>query len=412
MKKIILVIPLALIALASGGYYYNQQQAPHRPVMQECLGRLTFDVPAGLHWGMASPNVRMWFTARISEGLTTDYDKWNYNRNVLVMVSPETEKVNFDNQWTIYQAGDFRKQEVDKEIEDHKSRIQELIVKQKKINDRLAKGEKMHEGLIITDSWIQRYKDDLKKLEQTRASLDDPVPVHQLSIPDAYTITFDDKWTYAWRQNRVYLFYFTNRSVIKNYNTAIDGVPLSEVEETLQRFTPRQLGEIPKSPAFCYPYGSISDNGKVGYEIKNSFYFEDEPNVIYSIYTGTYRRSPHSNIANQGLREPIINYGKQNKNYEHKDISQTFTLGNGEKITLAGQLSTRKSGVNIGEPYDYVLTGETEGTDPYIGIQIIALDKDPKDGRPNHAPPLKYALKRLEPILNSMKVTLDKPASK
>lgn len=409
LKKIILAVPLAIVAIASGGYYYNQQQAPHRPVMQECLGRLTFSVPAGLHWGMAKPFMPMMFTASISDGLTTDYDKWNYNRNVLMMVSSITEKQNFDEQWQRFKAFDYHKKEADKEIADHQRRIQELITEQKKINVRLANGEKIPEGWIITDSWIQRYRDDLKKLELARSKLDDPVPVHQLDIPDAYTVTSDDQWAYAWRQNRVYLFYFTNRSVIENYNVETDSVSLSEVNDTLKRFSPRQLGEIPKSPAFCYPYGSISDSGKVGYEIKNSFYFEDQPNVIYSIYTGTYRRSPSSNIANQGLREPIINYSKQSKEYEQQALSETFTLSNGEKITLTGQLSTRKSTIKYGAPYGYILTGETAGTDPFIGIQVIALNQDPKDGRPNHPPPLKQALNRLKPILNSMQITLDKP---
>lgn len=411
MKKIILAIPFAAIALAGGGYYYNQQQAPHRPMMEECLGRLTFNVPAGLHWGMANPSVPMSFRARISEGLTTEYDTWEYNRNLLVMVSKETEKINFDEQWMRFKAFDYHKKEVDKEIADHKRRIKELIIEQKQINTRLSKGEKIPEGWIITDSWIQRYQDDLKKLESSRAKLDEPVPIHQLDIPDAYSVSSDDQWANVWRQNRVYLFYFSNRYKDK-YNTETDGVPLSEVKETLKHFIPRQLGEIPQSPAFCYPYGSISDNGEVGYEIKNSFYFEDQPNVIYSIYTGTYRVKPSSNVANQGLREPIINYGKQTKEYEHQPINETFTLGNGEKITLTGQLSTLKSGIKNGEPYDYVLTGETDGIEPFIGIQVIALDQDAKDGRPNHAPPLEQTLRRLKLILNSMQVTLDKPSSK
>lgn len=410
MKKIILALPFAFVALAGGGYYYNQQQAADRPVMQECLGRLTFEVPAGLHWGLANPVVPMSFRPRVSTRSIKEYDTWEYNKNLLVMVSPETEKINFDEQWMRFKAFDYHIREADKKIEQIKRILAEDIKEQqlqKAQNYLKPNGEKMPEGWIITDKGIKGWEEKLVKAQQERAKLDEPVPIHQLGIPDAYSVSSDVQWANAWRQNRVYLFYFSNRYKDK-YNTETDGVPLSEVKETLKRFSPRQLGKIPQTPAFCYPYGSISDNGNVGYEIKNSFYFEDQPNVIYSIYTGTYRVRPSSNVANQGLREPIINYGKQTKDYEHQPISETFTLGSGEKITLTGQLSTLKSGITKGEPYDYVLTGETQGTEPFIGIQVIAINQDAEDGRPNYAPPLAQTLKRLKPILNSMQVTLDK----
>lgn len=410
LKKIILAIPFVAVAIAGGGYYYNQQQAPHRPVMQECLGRLTFEVPAGLHWGLANPVVPMSFRPRVSNRSIKEYDTWEYNKNLLVMVSPETEKINFDEQWMRFKAFDYHIREADKEIEQIKRLLANTIKAQQKQKIRLANGETILDTMLITDKSIKEWEDELVKAQQARAKLDEPVPIHQLGIPDAYSVSSDVQWANAWRQNRVYLFRFSNRLKDK-YNSVTDAFPLSEVKETLKRFHPRRLGEIPQSPAFCFPYGSISDNGNVGYEIKNSFYFEDQPNVIYSIYTGTYRVKPSSNVANQGLREPIINYGKQTKDYEHQPISETFNLGSGEKITLTGQLSTLKSSIKNGEPYDYVLTGETDGTAPFIGIQVIAVNQDAEDGRPNHAPPLAQTLKRLKPILNSMQVTLDKPPS-
>jgi hypothetical protein len=229
---------------------------------QECLGRLTFDVPEEMDWATYDAER----TFRISTGgghnftskVTAKGDSGWYDFNgLLIRVSDIVERSEFERAVRHQKGtGKLYQETLLKNIESDKR--------------RLARLPEMGYGPEVVEKLAQQ----IKELE-TQASFAIPRE-HDLDIPDGYFLGGDyPGYGYVYRNQRVY--YFAMRQAGPQGMEAF--------KDLMSRFRPRDLYEVPKGPGFCFPYGFIADDGKTDYSIKNSLRFTSTPNVIFTLVT-------------------------------------------------------------------------------------------------------------------------------
>ncbi|MEZ2746934.1 T6SS immunity protein Tli4 family protein, partial [Halopseudomonas bauzanensis] len=233
---------------------------------QECLGRMTFDVPEAMEWATYDAER----TFRISSGgghnftskVTAKGDLVSYDfKGVVIRVSDIVDRSEFESA-VGYQKGTGMR---------YQKQLQERLETNKR---RLAKLPGMGYG-----------PEELVELEQTIKDLEAQIPnaiprEHDLGIPDAYFLGGDfPGFGYVYRNQRVY--YFAMRQ------GAVDGTGVEAFKDLMARFRPRELYEVPEGPGICFPYGFIADDGKTAYSIKNSLRFTSTPNVIFTLVTAS-----------------------------------------------------------------------------------------------------------------------------
>src|SRR5690606_4374859 len=248
-NHMIRLIFAVIVCLPSG---FTAAESPR----QECLGRLTFDVPEEMEWATydAERTFRISsggghnFTSKVAaKGDLTSYD---FN-GVVIRVSDIVERSEFEAA-AGYQKGTGMR---------YQKQLQERLETNKR---RLAKLPGMGYG-----------PEELVELEQTIKDLEAQIPnaiprEHDLGIPDAHFLGGDfPGFGYVYRNQRVY--YFAMRQ------GAVDGTGAEAFKDLMARFRPRELYEVPEGPGICFPYGFIADDGKTAYSIKNSLRFTSTP---------------------------------------------------------------------------------------------------------------------------------------
>lgn len=234
---------------------------------QECIGRMTFDLPEDMQWATFHAD----YTNRISEGgghgfgleVGAKGDSASYDYDGLVIyVSDIVDRDTFDGA-ARYIKGTARlyQEELIKEATRKKKSLEEL-----KDLDR-------KESTKTTREAVERFAKNIEDVERK-------IPLTQihdfdLGISDAYFLGghIAPSKALLWRNNRVYYFSFSQA-----------GPDSAErIKALMTRFQPRELYEVPKGPGFCFPYGFIADDGKTAYSIKNSLRFTQTPNVIFTL---------------------------------------------------------------------------------------------------------------------------------
>lgn len=378
---------------------------------QECLGRLSFTVPnlANFEWALAADELPIANKASFGGDMMLPYDQWDYSTNLNVMTTRPTDGTAFQRQWRSYMPGNIELELARKDARSWKGIAEDLKQKQKEQQEKLARGEEVSKYKIITDEGI---KDAIKRRDEAQAKLlemeNRQIPVVKFDdIPDeAYTVNYPQQRAFVRKNGRDYMFYLSNLGGKKWGFPEIDAT-VEQIHAILKRFEARKLGEVPKTIGFCFPYGFIRDDGEQDYAIKNSFRFKDQPNVAYVIYTGNNTRLSRGQIATHGVvyrRMPTVYEG-----YQGKPVEQTLTLKNGNSLTLKGWEINEKKPKDPKQPeHHYWVYGELKQknsipNDPFVAIQIDAFVKNPELGRPNNAPSLNEAIKRLIPIIETIK---------
>ncbi|MEZ2746936.1 hypothetical protein ACBQ16_17280, partial [Halopseudomonas bauzanensis] len=233
---------------------------------QECLGRLTFDVPEEMEWATYDAER----TFRISSGgghnftskVTAKGDLVSYDfKGVVIRVSDIVDRSEFESA-VGYQKGTGRR---------YQKTLRENIETDKR---RLAELPEMGYGPEV----LAEVEQTIKELEERAAHA---IPrEHDLGIPDAYFLGGDfPGFGYVYRNQRVY--YFAMRQ------GAVDGTGVEAFKDLMARFRPRELYEVPEGAGICFPFGFIADDGKTAYSIKNSLRFISTPNVIFTLVTAS-----------------------------------------------------------------------------------------------------------------------------
>jgi len=234
---------------------------------QECLGRLTFDVPEEIEWATFNADRTM----QISKGGGHDFsdmvaargDNATYGEfGAVIYVSDKVDRSMLDDVYG-YRRGTSVL---------HQDQLKEDLETDKRILKRFER-----ENYSVED--IEEKREQMKKLEE-QIALALPT-VHDLGIPDAYFVgsASAPAEAYIYRNNRVYAFFMRTAYA--------QGKGKEAMLDMMSRFRPRELYEVPDESGVCMPYGFIADDGKADYSVKNSLRFTATPNVVFSIVTAS-----------------------------------------------------------------------------------------------------------------------------
>ncbi|WP_339650273.1 T6SS immunity protein Tli4 family protein [Halopseudomonas pelagia] len=350
---------------------------------QECLGRLTFQVPEEIEWATYDAER----TFRISTGgghnftskVTAKGDLAAYDYHDLVIyISDIVDRSEFEGAVS-YQKGTGRlyQQQLEKDLESHKR-----LLKQFETGD-------YPESLVA---------DRLEKIAAVEKNIPLAVPIeHDLGIPDAYFIGGQTAPVdaYLYREGRVY-FFAMNKA---NKHSA------DHFRDLVSRFSTRDLYEVPEGPGICFPYGFIADDGKTAYSIKNSLRFTSTPNVIFTLVT-TSAEHPWNTVPTTGTYDTDYSPGYDGKKWELTRFIEPSYIG-GHLAGLEGWRLEPKLDSGEQERAWFALAHTGGGTRPMVAVQIFTFQKG-VDDLTEFTPPPEEVLPRWKALSKTIQVTLDK----
>lgn len=243
---------------------------------QECLGRLSFDAPGTMEWGISKPNSWSGDRFRFTEHMHGPEDYVLLGNVQIVVSAPATWDHIVSMQRGEAAGKNIAIREYQRGIEsDERRRIDlEAVLKDPslKINNEDMSGypaaiERIKNEILETKSRIARLETDWHPLE--------------LGLPKALG--------YA-AGSTLYAFLLRDGRAFQFMATGGEGAPPFEERKAaflsmLRQFRPRALYEVPKEPGICIPYGFIPDDGTGHFRTEVSFRYKDRPGVIYSLGT-------------------------------------------------------------------------------------------------------------------------------
>lgn len=269
-----------------------QQAAPARPsaetlrlashpgyatpsgVRQECLGRLLFDAPRDLEWGLSRPGMWSGNRFRFTEDLHGD-DEYVAIGGIRVIVLAPANWENIERMRNSTDADlDKGIREFRNEIKTHEGIVEDLsaIVKDPSLNIN-------NNDISRYPASIERHKKDIAELQARIERMKKSWHPIDLGLPQALGYQAGSAlYAFVLRDGRAYQF----------ASTYADGDPPLETRmaaflDFLKRFRPRALYEIPTEPGVCFPYGFVADDGTAHSRTEVSFRFADRPGVLYTL---------------------------------------------------------------------------------------------------------------------------------
>jgi len=375
---------------------------------QECLGRLVFDAPREMQWGLNAPGQwsgdRYRFTLKMHGGHD---DLWVGNTQVVVMAPGRWSDVE-----RMARSIDAKKGngifEYEKQIEVRLASIADL----QELLDDPSKNINGHD-LTTYPASIERTKKDIADIETRIANI--KVDWHPLDLGLPQTLA------YAGGPN-LYAFMFREGRVYKFLSASGEGQPpfearLAAFKTMLQRFKVRKLYEVPQERGICVPYGFIPDDGTPNFKIGVSLRWADRPGVIYTLRTGVVLENgvvdseptTLTAIARAGGTGLASLVGAR----EVKRI--------GPRPARIGALSAQQGGMSInvapaGKPpiYNYsVYTGYGgwghSRVLPYITLEMRSFTMEQEETLKANPPPLEESMKRKEQLLTSIRLRPTQP---
>ena len=351
---------------------------------QECLGRMTFDVPEAMEWATYDAER----TFRISSGgghnftskVTAKGDLVSYDfKGVVIRVSDIVDRSEFESA-VGYQKGTGRR---------YQKTLRENIETDKR---RLAELPEMGYG----PEALAEVEQTIKELEERAAHA---IPrEHDLGIPDAYFLGGDfPGFGYVYRNQRVY--YFAMRQ------GAVDGTGVEAFKDLMARFRPRELYEVPEGPGICFPYGFIADDGKTAYSIKNSLRFTSTPNVIFTLVTASVG-DPWQTQPTTGTYDTDYRPGYDGTKWKLTRFIEPSYIGD-RLAGLEGWRLDPKPESGEQERAWFALAHTGGLLNPLIAVQIFTFQKG-LDNLTEFTPPPEDVLPRWKVLSESIRVTLDK----
>jgi len=348
---------------------------------QECIGRMTFDVPEEVQWAVYNAD----HTNRITEGgghgftnkVYASSDNAHYDYDGLgIYVSDIVERDTFDGAARyIKGTAKLYQKELRKNLEIDKFRLKEL--------PGLGYGQK-----------------EISELESVIEELERQIPltkVHEydLSIPDAYFLGdhVSPGRALLWRNNRVYSFVFSQA-----------GPDSAErIKALVERFQPRELYEVPQGPGFCFPYGFIADDGKTAYSIKNSLRFTRTPNVIFT-FVAASANDPWQTRPTEGTYDTDYRPGYDASKWKKTSFIERLYLGK-RLAGLEGWRLDPKPGSGEQERAWFALAHRGGTGSPLLAVQMFTFQKG-TDDLTELTPPPEEVIPRFrklsESIVNSL----------
>ncbi|HGV0167418.1 TPA: T6SS immunity protein Tli4 family protein [Pseudomonas aeruginosa] len=348
---------------------------------QECLGRMTFEVPEEMEWatydasrvGQISKGGGHNFTAEVTavgDNGSYDYDQMTF------YISDKVERERFDG------ASNY--------IKGTSRLYQKELIKKVKIKE-----------WIINDLKERRYgNNDIEEVKKEISELEEKIPLakiyeHNLGIPDAHILGSKNIPFHVllWRNQRVYYFTFSK----PNKNSA------QRIKDLVARFRTRELYEVPDEPGICFPYGFIADDGKTAYDLKNSLRFTRTPNVIFSLLTAS-ANNPWQTRPTSGLYDSDFRPGYDRQKWKKSALLDSLHIGKRLAAFEGWRLDPRPdSGERERAWFGLAHTGGL--LDPLVAIQVQTFQKG-TDDLTDYTPPPEEVLPRLKALSQSIEQRL------
>lgn len=348
---------------------------------QECLGRMTFDVPEEMQWAVYNAD----HTHRITEGgghgftnkvyASSDNGSYDYD-GLTIYVSDIVGRDTFDGAARYFKGTIRRNQE---ELNKKKSTFERILERFKRDNY-----EKKH---------ISEIEGEIKEIERQISITQ--VYEYDLDIPDAYFlgghIAPDE--VLLWRNNRVYSFVFSQA-----------GPDSAErIKALVERFQPRELYEVPQGPGFCFPYGFIADDGKTAYSIKNSLRFTRTPNVIFTLIAAS-ANDPWQTKPTEGTYDTDYRPGYDASRWKKTSFIERLYLGK-RLAGLEGWRLDPKPGSGEQERAWFALAHRGGTGSPLLAVQMFTFQKG-TDDLTELTPPPEEVIPRFRKLSESIENSL------
>ncbi|MCL5227306.1 hypothetical protein [Pseudomonas nunensis] len=342
---------------------------------QECVGRLTFDVPEKIEWATYPTENKLISGGgghTFSKNISSENEYLSYNHSGLTLrVSNITTHHEFDLQRNaILYTDETSKKETLEKIDTKKGRLQSI------------------QEMNYSTDVIERLKDEIKILEESAA--DKTIKEYALNISDSYV--FGDNTTPSqvllWRNNRIYYF---------NFNTPTKN-SAEDIKDLIARFEPRELYQVPNGPGVCLPYGFIHDDGKTGFSVKNSLRFTSTPNVIMSMINAS---QDDPTKATTGTYNTDHNPGYDAEKWKKSKIMEKFYFGD-RMTTLEGWRLDPRPESGEQERAWFAIAHVGGLASPLMAVQMFTF-KQGTDGLKFLTPPPEAVIPRFLKLTESIK---------
>jgi hypothetical protein len=367
MKKIIFTITSMLL---------GTQAALAGPDLHDCLGRTRFQAPETFEWATfaiersimkgAGGHVFSKNVHAVGDYVSYDYDE------LTIRVSDVTTREKFDRQ----------RNAIVHETELYKMTLQADL---KIENRRLASIKQMNYSADI----VKNLENKIKKLEERISKT--KKHEHDLGISDAH-ILGSEKTPYEfllWRNNRV--FYFNMNKPTEN--------AAQRIKDLVARFEARDLYQVPEGPGVCMPYGFIHDDGKTGFNVKNSLRFTSTPNVIMSLINASL--SDHAKPT-EGTYNTDYRPGYDAENWKKSKILEKFYIGQ-RMTTLEGWRLDPRPESKEEERAWFAIAHVGGLASPLIAAQMFTFQKG-TDGLKDLTPPLEAVIPKFLKLTQSIRL--------
>lgn len=376
-------------------------------VKQECLGRLVFDAPRDMQWGVGPlrfPWVRYGFNERMHGGHD---DLWISGTQVLVLVESKQSDLRIL----------VREVEAEKSIaiREYRARATTARRMMERSKSQLADPESgfTEEEKASIRKAVATDEQELAEIDKNIGLIEKSWHPMDLGLPDALGYQAGpDLHAFLLRNGRVYKFLRASGEGDPPFDQR-----KREFLELVQRFQPRKLHEIPTVRGICVPFGFIPDDGTLPARIEVSLRSLEHPGVIYTIGSKV--------VGEQGVNgsEPAL----------LKAIGRAggagFALGLGREVkaigpgkALIGALPAQQGGIamNVADEGQPVVHGYSVYTGyggwghsrvlPALTVDMRSFTKKQEPELVNrNPPPLKEAMARYEALLKSIRLRPTQP---
>ncbi|MGY4828516.1 T6SS immunity protein Tli4 family protein [Sphaerotilaceae bacterium SBD11-9] len=376
---------------------------------QECLGRLVFDAPRELQWGINAPGSWSGDRFRFTEEMHGGQDYVGVG-NVKVVVSAPAKRADIERMHRSLEAKkDNVIYEYQTSIETRQFGISEL--------ERVLRDPRQNVNKVDTSNYpdvIKQDREEIVKLETSIANLQRDWHPMDLGLPDSLGYAAGPTlYAFLLRDGRAYQF----------MSTGGEGEPKFEERERafrdmLKRFQVRKMHEIPKALGICIPYGFIPDDGRGHFRTEVSMRYADRPGVIYTIGTAVVGErgidGPDSTLlqatarAAAGTLTGVLSAGRDSKSI-------------GPRVVTIGALPAHQGGIsmNVAEPgkppvrsYS-VYTGYSGWNHsrvlPAITVNLRSFTKAQEPTLKADPPPFEESLARLDALIKSIRLRPTEP---
>jgi hypothetical protein len=368
-------------------------------VRQECLGRLVFDAPRDIEWGLSRSGLWSGDHFRFTENMHGDDEHVDIGNIGVVVLAPAKWSDIERMQSGTNAEKNIAIRDYQNHLESLKRRIErkEAMLKDPNLNVN-------NEDLSEIPPAIEEHKRDIAEIETHIAGLQSDYHPIDLGLPQSLGYAAGPTlYAFILRDGRAYQF----------MSTGGDHAPSFEVRQAafldfLKRFRTRALYEIPKEPGICFPYGFFADDGTSHSGTVVSFRFKDRPGVIYTFGAQVAGELGFEGEAALVQATSTATAGRMGIGRDPKTLGpRQFKIG--ALPGWQGGFSLNVAPEGKPELRNYELYAGTEGAPHSRALQAIRLvmrsfTREQEPSLKTNPPPIEESSKRFDELLESIRL--------